>query len=203
MIPKLLHFIWLGDNIPPFPKMFRDMNPDWKTVFWGENDLLWLQNQELFDNSTSHKNMQSDLARVEILYRFGGVYMDCDIVPFKPLGDFMTDLDLVAFYENEEIKPGQINNCVMGSHPKHPVWIDIINFYKTLKPPKKNTWVANYTGPVAITPYLKKYKATALPSKIFYPEWLNKRNSNPRSIDYPDSYGYHLWSHKHKLYGWV
>lgn len=199
MIPKLLHFIWLGSEYPEYPKLWQRMNPDWTVIFWDESMLQDLQNQSLFNASYFHRNMQSDIARVEILQKYGGVYMDCDEMPLKPLGNYFLNKSLVAFYENEEKKPGQIANGVMASTKGHMIWANIIAYYKKLFPPAETTWIANYTGPVAITPILKKFAVEALPSYLFYPEWLDVSIENPTADKYPSSFGFHLWAHSNRL----
>jgi mannosyltransferase OCH1-like enzyme len=200
---KLLHFIWLGKNIPSYPTQWLTMNPDWELIIWNEDNMIKLQNQALYDASFKYPNMQSDIARVEILYKYGGVYIDCDVVPLKPLGNFFEkQQDLVVFYENETKIPGVIANTVMATQKNHSIWLSIIKYYSKKQPPRINTFIANYTGPYKITPFFVEYKAQVLPSYYFYPEWYNTKIRDPKPEDYPNSYGFHLWAQPNKLFNW-
>lgn len=83
-IPKILHLIWIGDKKPPqnmksWIHVFKKQNPDWTVKIWGNDDmkLFGLVNQKQFDTI---KEMcgKADIARYEILYRYGGMYLDAD-----------------------------------------------------------------------------------------------------------------------------
>ena len=72
MIPRLLHFVWVGGVMPPaYAKHiagWRDLHPGWGVRLWAEDDLTWLQNQELFDRAEeiapgSEGQFRSDVAR--------------------------------------------------------------------------------------------------------------------------------------------
>ena len=58
----------------------------------------------------------SDVLRVAILYKFGGTYMDTDIIT---LGDHPSVLECPNFVNFEEA--GSINGAMMRFQAKHPV----------------------------------------------------------------------------------
>ena len=83
-IPKTLHLIWIGTKKPPkniksWIHNFTKQNPDWKVKVWGNEDIkkLGLVNQKQYDNIKKLCG-KADIARYEILYRFGGMYLDAD-----------------------------------------------------------------------------------------------------------------------------
>lgn len=101
---RTLHFIWLGKVRIPREiidtwtdesyeiKVWRDF-PDPK--FECDVDIKTLgefENKKLFEQSTKY-NQKSDILRLAILYKFGGMYMDCDIL--------RTNFDVDVFYHVE------------------------------------------------------------------------------------------------------
>lgn len=97
MIPKKIHQVWLGDN--EIPKQFlewsnewREKNPDFQYKLWtsnefGENSFVkkW---KELGDY-----RFVCDYVRAKILHSEGGVYVDVDIKPYKPINKDLLDCE--------------------------------------------------------------------------------------------------------------
>lgn len=84
-IPKLIHAIWLGEFQAPI-EWLETWKPfcekyNWKFKLWNDVDIknLKLVNEKQFNESKSYQQ-KSDIARYEILYRFGGMYIDCDMI---------------------------------------------------------------------------------------------------------------------------
>jgi mannosyltransferase OCH1-like enzyme len=91
VIPKIIHQIWLGDK--PMPKQhwrwrmeLAAMNLDWEIKLWDDNSLtaegLMLGN--LYKPYWSHASV-SNFVRLWIVERYGGVYLDTDMEPLKPI----------------------------------------------------------------------------------------------------------------------
>ena len=91
-IPRCFHSVWVGDPMPDhlaeYVKTWTRVHPSWEHRVWGDADLGWLQNQSLYDFAeaiTRHTGQfRSDVARYEILHRFGGVYVDADFEALQP-----------------------------------------------------------------------------------------------------------------------
>ena len=62
-----------------FQKSWTDQHPDWEYTFWSEKEIdeFGLKNKELYDKAKNYAT-KSDIARCEILYRLGGLYVDAD-----------------------------------------------------------------------------------------------------------------------------
>jgi len=105
-IPKIIHQIWIGGNLPRkylyWTQQWQKLHPDFTYKLWNNDDILQLglANEKQY-LSTNNPGIKSDLARYEILYRYGGIYVDTDCQPLKPIhiSDFTTI--------------GQ-HNCIMG-----------------------------------------------------------------------------------------
>jgi hypothetical protein len=81
-IPKIFHRVWPGTDVIPdefeaYWEIVKTFHPDYEFKTWRGTEFE-LINQELFD---CQKNFgaSSDILRLEVLYRFGGIYIDTDV----------------------------------------------------------------------------------------------------------------------------
>lgn len=127
-IPPLLHQVWFGPLPAPlaWTSTWERGNPNWQYRLWDEDSVaqLGLHNAALWRELIRRGiyDAASDVARVEILYRFGGVYADADSRCLRSLDGaaFLRS----GFFATEEIKPdGEtfVTNAFMGSEPHHPI----------------------------------------------------------------------------------
>lgn len=107
MIPKLIHQFWIGPKQAPAPLMatWKKMNPDWDYLFWDEHALKTHFPEGLF-NQRQYDEMEElcgkcDIARLEILNKYGGFFIDADSICLSPLEDFLLINDSFSCYENE------------------------------------------------------------------------------------------------------
>jgi len=131
MIPKIIHQIWIGNK--PMPTKWMDSwvkkNPNFKHVIWDENKIkkMGLKNKKLYDRYITDGCPwgASDVVRAEILYKFGGVYLDADTECLESLEDapFM-ERDFFAVYSPN--LPDRVANGIMGITPKHPMMAEYI-----------------------------------------------------------------------------
>lgn len=114
-IPKIVHQIWLGPREMPTKWMsgWRDFckRYGWEYKLWRDSDMSFLINKEIFDSCGSYQ-MKSDIARYEILYNYGGLYVDCDMIWLgKDISEYLP-LDKNMFIGIQEF-PGW---CDIGYH---------------------------------------------------------------------------------------
>lgn len=85
VIPKVLHYMWLGGK--PMPEKlercvesWKVFCPDYEIVRWDETNYDVHKNAfmaEAYDNEKY--GFVPDFARLDILYQYGGIYMDTDV----------------------------------------------------------------------------------------------------------------------------
>ena len=89
MIPKLLHFVWIGGAMPDWASQniaeFKRLNPGYQIRMHGA-DALFPVYREAYDAAVELCS-KADLIRYSVLEREGGWYFDCDFWPFRPLAD--------------------------------------------------------------------------------------------------------------------
>lgn len=86
MIPKTIHFCWFGRN--PKPQLVQEcINswktycPDWEIKEWNEDNFDVNQIQYTADAYAAKKwAFVSDYARLALVYEYGGVYLDTDVL---------------------------------------------------------------------------------------------------------------------------
>lgn len=106
-IPKIIHQVWLGPKEPPY--IFINTwilfcnKYKWEHKLWREADIakLKLKNKKLYENAKSYQQ-KSDIARYEIMYKYGGVYLDADMIWLKSdLGKYLpiNNVDFIGVQE--------------------------------------------------------------------------------------------------------
>ena len=197
LIPKVIHQLWIGPKKPPHNLMntWKLHNPSWDYVFWNEQKLKTLK----FQNQTQINKMQEwngkcDIYRYEILYKFGGFFVDADSVCLKPLDDFLFEYENIAVYENENARGGLIACGFMGCHPKSSLMHDcIVNLEKVQSP----AWW--YVGPAYFTQIIEQgnHSIKIHPSKLFIPNHYTKIGSTE------EAYADHLWGNTKQCYNQI
>ena len=172
---KIIHQIWIGPlDSPDYMHTWKDFNPEYEYILWDNEkvkELFPLINQRLYDLYDNEEinvwNGRANLLRLEILNRFGGIYIDADCECLRKLeGDFL-DLDFFGVYANDRVRGDLVNNCVIGSIANHPILDECIA--KLNKSDKIQQPSSTWSGPGLITEVLKNYDVRILPSYYFSP----------------------------------
>lgn len=134
MIPKILHFVWIqgADDMPDeyrrcVESWGRLHRVGWMTTIWDRSSLQWVDNSWIWmiDNPT----VQSDVARIEIIRRFGGVYLDCDMECLKPINELLRGRSAFASRRNSE----RVENAGFGAVPGHQWLRDLTSIVSARK----------------------------------------------------------------------
>jgi len=132
VIPRIIHRIWI-EGSPPMPADFimagqrwADLNPGWTVRLWGGPDFH-MRNACLYRRAPAGDRFRyrSDLLRLEILLRHGGVYVDADMDPLRPLDELFDGAANTAFAAHSPDRwKGQpiLSNAFLAAEPNHP-WI--------------------------------------------------------------------------------
>ena len=204
-IPKIIHQIWLGKQMPEFEKKLSNqvknsLDSSWQYILWSEENIQDLQvfkNKDLFD-ATPNQGQKSDLLRYAVLNEFGGIYMDTD---FLMLGTFdnLLDLDFFCGISFDE-KPNLFNGLI-GSSPNNTLIKELLNLDRPLQY-HDAMMLMDSTGPFFLTRKFLQLLSScsdivALPNSFFYP-YPNFSNNRTLGDDYtnyikPETICIHLW----------
>ncbi|MFC1841579.1 glycosyltransferase [Candidatus Dependentiae bacterium] len=208
-IPKIIHQIWLGSNgkLPEkywnFQKSWIDNHPDWEYMLWTEKEIdeFGLKNRKQYD-ATKNYGVKADIARYEILYKFGGLYIDTDFECLKPFDilHHICDFYSGSAYGNN----AGIFNGLIGASPGHPILLECINnIQSTSKKREAYRDITSRTGPVYFTRcffksiYSHSGPSVILPVTYFYPwpHYFKDQNSQEQVKKWvnPESFAIHHW----------
>lgn len=128
-IPAIIHQTWKTKSIPPaYQKAvdsFKIQNPDVEYKLWTDEDLYNLakdffpQFLPLFERYPE-QIQRVDIARYMILYQFGGLYSDIDIVCQKPLRSLFNHTVVLPETARSRSEKIYLSNDFMLSAPQHP-----------------------------------------------------------------------------------
>jgi mannosyltransferase OCH1-like enzyme len=123
MIPKILHYVWLGNNksdlINTCISSMKKHLKDYRIIEWNENNI----NIDEFDDTLKKYYVHyykikkyafcAAIARLHILKKYGGVFVDADVEFIKDIPKEMLNTPFVSVDRaNKWIEP----NCVWGCY---------------------------------------------------------------------------------------
>lgn len=178
MIPKKLHFIWVGDQSKRPDNCidsWRAFHPDWEIKVWG-NDALrdreWINAAHMTEMYALELNGVADMMRWEILYGEGGIVLDADSVCVRRLDDALLDCHAFACWESEMARPGLIAAGYFGCCAENEfVGQIILDIRNEASVTHEVAWKT--VGPQRLTDAYRAYRYHALklyPSHYFIPE---------------------------------
>lgn len=147
MIPKIIHCVWLSGEVKP--KIYSDCIQSWKAIMpdyeiceWTLANLPKVVLTHTFVASAIKAKKwayATDFIRLWALHTYGGVYMDMDVMVYKPFDVFLKyrafsciELDPYFLYKTihkKEVIGLGIEAAVMASEKGH-VWVkDVMNYY--------------------------------------------------------------------------
>ena len=132
-IPKIIHQIWIGTKPSPskFMNTWKDKNPDFDYIKWNEQEFIQrgivFETQSKID-SIEEINGKADIIRWELLWKYGGVFLDADSICIEPIDDVLLKCKAFAGYENEQVRQGLVATGTMGFPPNHPLCREAIDW---------------------------------------------------------------------------
>jgi mannosyltransferase OCH1-like enzyme len=203
-IPRIIHQLWTPVGSMPLEigemmGTWQELHPDWDYRFWTEANLPTLANQDLWDRASevspeAPEQFRSDVARYEILYHHGGVWVDADFWCQRPLDPLLEDR---AFFAGRETYRW-LNNALIGAVPGHPVMAELsAGLPRSVSRHPVTRGNTHRSGPQYFTPIARRHQVHEYPQDYFYPYlWTQlDRSSEP----FPDAYAVHTWNHRRSM----
>lgn len=130
--PRLIHRIWLGPRAIParldeWWRTWVDFNPEWRCIHWGDDEVnslvAALDIKHLYQRA-DRPVIQSDIARIAILWQYGGMYVDADFQCLKPIEPLVRDWERAGYRCVMSLEPyrqgtSKVTNSVALTEPKH------------------------------------------------------------------------------------
>ena len=131
MIPKTIHYFWLGSN--KMPKLaikcidsWKKYCPDFEIKLWNEDNYDFSKNKYMYQAYQTKKwGFVPDYARLDILYQYGGIYLDTDVEIIRPLTPLLNN----HFYAGLRYVGELALGLGFGSEAQHPLLKEFMDDY--------------------------------------------------------------------------
>ena len=131
IIPKKIHFCWFGHTnkdkvVISCINTWKKYLPDYEIIEWNEDNYkIESKNKFSFKMYNEKKwAFVSDYARLEILYKYGGIYLDTDMYLLKSLDKFLDNQCFLGKEDDMHISAG-----IIGSTPNNNYILKCKEFY--------------------------------------------------------------------------
>jgi mannosyltransferase OCH1-like enzyme len=209
VIPRVLHRIWLDDPLPDefagYGRRLAQLHPGWELQEWrstADLPLPSLRNWALFDQGREvcprdWKRFRSDLLRLELLWLYGGIYVDCDVEPLRPFDPLLDHQAFVVWSPNRG--PGGqrlLTQAVIGATPGHPFIGACLDAVAGSVRDHAGKPLAQMVGPWMVHRVWESSgwpDVAALPERTFGPQSNRDRNRG-LPVDLDGAFGWHRWA---------
>lgn len=132
MIPKIIHYCWFGKSemdsvLKGYIKTWKIKLHDYEIICWNEEN--YDVNKYAFTREAYQKKKYafvSDMVRLEVLYIYGGIYLDTDV---EVLSSFDKFLDNELFFGYDSPSESMLATCLMGTTPKNEFIKHLFDIY--------------------------------------------------------------------------
>lgn len=200
MIPKIIHRIWIKGS-PPVPEWmvengekWKKLNPGWRMMLWDGPKGFRMKNCHLYRNRMQPDmfRFRSDLLRLEVLELWGGVYVDMDMEPLRPIEELIRGKSAVVGYSPDRWQ-GQrvVSNAFIAAVPRHP-WIrSCVDRMRISVKVYAGQFTAMVSGPHHLNRCLKpEHQVHILDPSILYPVHQEELHS---------AFAFHSWENRKQL----
>lgn len=129
LIPKTIHYMWLGkkeipNNLKKCIDSWRKYCPDYEIIEWNEDNYDFSKHPymlQAYENKAY--GFVPDYARLDIIYNYGGFYLDTDVELLKSLNDMRYQEAFCGVEKWQVINFGGCSGAVQG-HPMIKEFLD-------------------------------------------------------------------------------
>jgi hypothetical protein len=190
-IPRIFHRVvpeHTSPEVEAWWERLQELHPGWR--FLTHRDPLtaseWPETSRHWRRCKTGASL-ADLVRLEALWRWGGIYVDSDVEPYRSFEPLLP-LEAFAAWEDARVVP----NAVMGARREHPAIRECIDL--AVKRVSRGTWEG---GPGVTTRVLVgRPDVLLLPPGSFYPYHYTEkeqRRSEDHATAQPWAFGAHHW----------
>jgi peptidoglycan/xylan/chitin deacetylase (PgdA/CDA1 family) len=193
-LPRVFHRVWLGDQPMPeefvrFGESWMAKHPGWTMRLWTDANVPSLINQAEFD-AGRNAAQKGDVLKYELVYRFGGVYVDTDMECLRNIEPLLRDVDAFAAWESQEC----VNVAIFGAVRGHGALREVIDrlpaSFAAEQPGRQDL----STGPGLFTEVVHGHTDVVLYGpELFYPYHFSERHRQAEV--FPAAYAVHHWAY--------
>ncbi len=157
---------------------------------------LAYDNKQFYDAAINYGE-KSDILKWEIVYRFGGVYVDTDFECLQPLDPYNHTFDFYTGMQPLDTNMVQLGAALYGAIPHHPVLkacVEMIKYNQDIQQ------IVVKTGPIHFTKVFAHFagktglRDVAFPASYFYPCGYEQKGTPQELWCKQESYAVHHWA---------
>lgn len=196
MIPKVIHYCWFGPHEKSELAIrcmasWKEHCSDFEFKEWNESNTKQFQNKFYRDAYRKKKYaFVSDYIRVVVLEKFGGVYLDMDMLLLKPITPLMKEKFFTGFEVSDRAAFG-----LFGGVSGHRFFQKMKRFYDTTPFNPFSLPVITHTFKDIFQEENLNEEEVILAPDAFYAFRYENRKEDYRKFISEDSYAVHLWDH--------
>lgn len=192
----------MPDEFAGYGREWAALHPDWEIRDWRSSaELPVLVNQSEFIDArkicpSDWKRFQADLLRLELMWMFGGLYVDCDVQPLKPFDDLLDGVQAFAAWSPNRNRGRKVlTQAVLGSVPMHPFFHWCMAELPDAVRTHRRKPLAQMIGPHHVDRVYRDHPEglTVFDEGVFYPQ-ANVDRDRGRTADLSGAYAWHRWA---------
>src|SRR5688572_26508707 len=182
----------MPEEFQRYGEQWQQIHPNWRMCLWTQDNVPRLINQRLFDEADelapmSPGQFKADVLRYELIWRYGGVWIDCDFEPRKPIDELLVGVECFAAWEKQDV---WIANGLMGAVPEHPFIRLLIDNLEANVETNAGARPTKLSGPQYLTKLWRKHPegVVILPERYVYPYGWADLGTPKEQGPFPDVY---------------
>lgn len=134
VIPKKIHYFWFSNEkkselVKECINSWREACPDYDIIEWNSYNYDITSNAYMKDAyEAGNWAYVSDYARLDVIYQYGGIYLDTDLKLIKSLEQFLTNDFFIGFGPIRDIEA-----AAFGARKHHAILLELLNIYNNMK----------------------------------------------------------------------
>ena len=214
---RYIHRFWAGPKPMPqeyrdYGEAWRDLNPEWSLFDWDIQLLKEFSDlhpvfNDLIRRDAGRQGIElyvqlADVIGYALVREFGGVYVNCDMQPVRPL----PELPNKAWASYENTSDWRIVNAAIGApHPWDPFWVSLLEALPGRYFANPTAEMVETTGPALLTDHahLHADQIHIFPVETFNPVHWKQVETGGDASGWVNSHNYpegtiavHHWGHK-------
>ncbi len=191
MIPKIIHYCWLGDGqysdlVNQCMESWKQKLPEYEFILWDKNkfdvtSFTWV-NQAYQAKKFA---FAADYIRFYALYNYGGIYLDSDVQVVKSFNPLLHNKSFIGFEST-----GDFEAAIIGAEKETPWMLKMLHYYEGRTFLKPNGQFDQRPLPLIIKDVLDKEtdveaseKNTSYGLKIFPSVYFSPKNIHTKKVD--------------------
>ena len=163
MIPKIIHYFWVGGNPKPESVLYcidswRKKCPDYQIIEWNETNYDFTKNEYMRQAYEAKKwGFVPDYGRLDVVYQHGGIYLDTDVEAIKSFDSLLSDSAFMGF--DKTIEKDHFVACGLGfgAVAGSPILKEMMDIYDGVSFIKEDGTLNVLPSPHYSTECLKKH----------------------------------------------